>query len=65
MIGEDMFPILEKLHLSFNNIPVNHLQNLGYLQSLKVLDISSNDLVTLPEDLSFLYQVEDLNLSSN
>ncbi len=60
-----MFPQLEKLHLSFNQIPVNHLANLRHLRSLQVLDLASNDLVTLPEDLSFLSAVEELNLSSN
>jgi len=29
-----MFPKLEKVHLSYNNIPVNQLINLWYLKSL-------------------------------
>ena len=53
-ISEDMFPMLEKLHLSYNSIPVNHLINLRYLKSLQFLDLSANDFVTLPEDMSFL-----------
>lgn len=65
LLTEDMFPVVEKLHLSYNNIPVSHLQNLKHLRNLQMLDLSANDLVTLPEDLSFLSSVEDLNLSSN
>ena len=65
LINEDMFPQLEKLHLSFNHIPVSHIANLRHLRCLQVLDLASNDLVTLPEDLSFLMSVEELNLSSN
>lgn len=49
-----MFPTLEKLHLSYNNIPVNHLLNLTHLKSLQFLDLAANDFVTLPEDLSYL-----------
>mmetsp|Transcript_36318 Transcript_36318/g.35923 ORF Transcript_36318/g.35923 Transcript_36318/m.35923 type:complete len:129 (-) Transcript_36318:1241-1627(-) len=60
-----MFPQLEKLHLSYNNIPANNLISLSYLPKLNLLDLASNDLVTLPESLSFLSTVEELNLSSN
>ena len=60
-----MFPVLEKLYLSYNQIPVSHLQNLKYLGSLQELDLAANDLVTLPDDMSFLINVENLNLSSN
>lgn len=35
------------------------------MKKLSVLDLASNDLVTLPESLSFLDSVEELNLSSN
>jgi len=64
-ISEGMFLNLEKLHLSYNNIPANNLINLSFLPKLTVLDLASNDLVTLPESLEFLVHVEDLNLSSN
>lgn len=60
-----MFPQLEKLHLSYNNIPANNLPCLGYLKKLSLLDLASNDLVTLPESLEFLENVEELNLASN
>jgi len=53
-ISEDMFPVLEKLHLSYNQIPVNHIINLKYLTALSFLDLSANDFLTLPEDMSFL-----------
>lgn len=39
--------------------------SLGNLRSLKVLDLAANDLVTLPEDLSFFLSLEELILSSN
>jgi len=31
-LQEDMFPALERLHLSYNSIPVNHLINLKHLK---------------------------------
>jgi len=65
LLTEDMFPNLEKLHLSYNSIPVSHLINLKHLKCLQYLDLSANDLVTLPDDLSFLIGLEELNLSSN
>ena len=34
VLNEDMFPVLEKLYLSYNQIPVAHLVNLKYLGSL-------------------------------
>ena len=65
LLTEGMFPQLEKLYLSYNNIPANNLQCLGFLKKLTLLDLASNDLVTLPESLDFLQSVEELNLSSN
>jgi Leucine-rich repeat (LRR) protein len=56
---------LETLNIAYNNIPANHINNLRHLNKLKFLDMASNDLITLPEDLSFLTQLEDLNISSN
>lgn len=64
-VVEGMFPQLERLHLSYNNIPANNLACLGHLKKLSLLDVASNDLVTLPETLGFLASVEELNLSSN
>ena len=53
------------MNLSFNRIPPSHLTELRVLKELRILDLSANDLCTLPEDLSFLPNLEDLNLSSN
>jgi Leucine-rich repeat (LRR) protein len=64
-ISENMLPQLEKLHLSYNNIPANNLVALGNFRKLACLDLASNDLVTLPDSLEFLSSIEDLNLSSN
>jgi hypothetical protein len=64
-IGPDNFANIETLNVAYNNIPANHLNHLQHLTKLKNLDLASNDLITLPEDLSFLKSLEDLNLSSN
>ena len=60
-----MFPRLETLHLSYNAIPSSHVTQMRYLRKLRVLDLASNDLITLPDDLSFFTQLEDLNVSAN
>lgn len=36
-----------------------------YLNKLRVLEVASNDLCTLPSDLSFFKVLEEINLSSN
>lgn len=64
-LPEGAFPKLQVLNLSFNRIPPSHLTELRVIKELRILDLSSNDLCTLPEDLSFLPNLEDLNLSSN
>ena len=64
-LSEGMFPRMETLHLSYNNIHSSHIVQLRYLKRLKVLDLASNDLLTLPEDLSFFSVLEDLNVSAN
>ena len=56
---------MHTLHLSYNRIPPGHLPTLGYLKNLQVLNIGSNDLCTLPSDLSFFHSLQELNLSSN
>jgi len=38
---------------------------LQYLTNLRVLNMASNDLCTLPDDLSALKNLEEFNLSSN
>ena len=59
------FPKLENLNLSYNNLTPASIRNLFYIKKLKVLDLSGNNLVTLPEDMSEFTVVEELNLSSN
>ena len=59
------FPNLHTLHLSYNKIPPGHLTELGHLASLRVLNIGSNDLRTLPTDMSFFHSLEEFNLSQN
>lgn len=51
--------------MSYNKIPVSHLQELQYLQRLRVLNVASNDFCTLPGDLSYLRALEEIDLSSN
>ena len=53
------------MHLSYNKIPPSHLIELGNLVKLKVLDVASNDFCTLPLNMSFFKELEELNLSSN
>jgi Leucine-rich repeat (LRR) protein len=38
---------------------------MSFLPSLLILNLASNDLCTLPSDLSYLKQLEELNLASN
>jgi Leucine-rich repeat (LRR) protein len=64
-LASGAFPQLQVLHLSYNKIPPSHLVELQTLQSLRVLEIASNDFCTLPNDLSFLRTLEEINLSSN
>lgn len=64
-VFHNSFVHLHALNLSYNKIPPAHLVELGHLQSLQVLELASNDLCTLPSDLSFLRQVTHLNLASN
>lgn len=41
------------------------IRNLYPLKRLKSLDLSGNNLITLPEDIHKFKSLEDLNLSSN
>jgi Leucine-rich repeat (LRR) protein len=50
----DMFPQLHTVHLSYNKIPKEHLSDLGHLTQLQVLNLASNNLCTLPLDMSYL-----------
>lgn len=49
-----MFQHLKYLHLSYNRIPAAHMQMLQHLPNLLILNLASNDLCTLPSDLSYL-----------
>lgn len=60
-----MFNSLKYLHLSYNRIPPAHIPQLGHLQSLLILNLASNELCTLPSDLSYLKSLEEFNLASN
>lgn len=60
-----MFQHLKYLHLSYNRIPAAHMQMLQHLPNLLILNLASNDLCTLPSDLSYLKNLEELNLASN
>ena len=47
------FPNIQTLHLSYNQIPPGHLQDLGMIPDLQILNLGSNNLSTLPTDMSF------------
>lgn len=64
-ISVEDFPKLENLNLSYNNITPASVRNLFNLKKLKILDLSGNSMVTLPEDMSEFSVCEELNLSSN
>ena len=51
---ENSFPHLHTLHLSYNRIPKDNLFTLGSLKSLQVLNLASNNLGSLPINMSFL-----------
>ncbi|XP_067950001.1 X-ray radiation resistance-associated protein 1-like [Watersipora subatra] len=55
-LSHRMFPHLEMLDLSYNNLNSDDILQLGYLRSLKVLYLSGNNLTSLPENLAGFYQ---------
>jgi len=59
------FRCLETLNLSFNCVSAQTILNLGSLPRLSILDLSNNDLCTLPEDLSYFKALQELKLGSN
>ena len=59
------FEKLEQINLSYNSITPASIRSLYNLKKLKTLDLQANNLVTLPEDISRLNNLEELNLSSN
>jgi len=60
------FKTLKFLNLSFNKLDFISLERLVMLQgSLKSLDISGNDLDSIPKDFKYFDCLESLNLSNN
>lgn len=59
------FQSLHTLNLSFNSIAYRDVALLSQLRSLERLDLSSNNLRHLPEDLSGLLNVSQLALENN
>lgn len=59
------FRCLEILNLSYNKIHATNITNLTVLSKLESLDLSSNELCTLPEDLSGFKSLKELNISDN
>lgn len=64
-LARDDFERLETLNLSYNSITPASIRSLYLLKRLRHLDLQANNLVTLPEDISKLNEIEELNLSSN
>ncbi|KEG12664.1 putative leucine-rich repeat protein (LRRP) [Trypanosoma grayi] len=60
-----LLPNLHALNLSFNNIPPGDILHLSYFPFLEKLDLSGNNLRTLPEDLAGLTSVTHLALERN
>jgi hypothetical protein len=60
-----VFPNLVTLNVSFNRIRSSELLQLGQLNALERLDLSSNNLKSLPADMSFLPNVTMLALENN
>lgn len=60
-----VFPNLVTLNVSFNRIRSSELLQLGQLHALERLDLSSNNLRSLPADMSFLPNVTMLALENN
>lgn len=64
-LPQGSFQKLVSLKLSYNRIPPAQIAELSQLPKLKILDLASNDLCTLPSDMSFLPELEQLNLACN
>jgi Leucine-rich repeat (LRR) protein len=60
------FPSIRFLQVTFHSSDtLKNLSKLYYIRPLRILDISSNNLMTIPEDLSFMVQLEEINLAAN
>jgi Leucine-rich repeat (LRR) protein len=64
-LGVENFLKVESLNLSYNQISPASIRNLYTIKRLKSLDLSGNNILTLPDDLSQLRFLEELNISSN
>jgi len=64
-IPEHAFRHLEVMNLSFNKIPAANISNLAAIPRLSTLDLSSNDLYTLPDNLEKFTSLKELILSGN
>ena len=56
---------LEILDLSYNNLTEDAIGALGSIPRLRKLDLSGNNLRSIPRDIRKLRKVQELNLSSN
>lgn len=59
------FPRLEVLDLSFNAVEPDSLTALAALPRLRELDLTGNELSSLPRDMGALERLEDLRLDDN
>ena len=64
-MANDDFEKLETLNISYNSISPASIRSLYSMKRLKVLDLQANNLVTVPEDIGELKNLEELNLASN
>eukprot|EP00755_Sulcionema_specki_P005952 Sspe_Gene.34182::Locus_16630_Transcript_1_1_Confidence_1.000_Length_1915::g.34182::m.34182 len=64
-VPEGSFLKLETLNVSFNSLSEGVFTNLSKLPSLVRLDLSCNNLKTLPEDMSGLVNLQQLALEGN
>lgn len=62
---EVLLPHLVALNLSYNQIPARELAFLSYFPFLQQLDLSGNNLKTLPDDIGLLQSVTHLALENN
>ncbi len=59
------FPLLDTLDISYNRISPDQIVRLNSLKNLRTLNLSANDIETLPVGLQTLQALESLNLASN
>ena len=64
-LNQGCFPKLHTLILSYNKVPAGQLAEMGKLPNLTRLELASNELSSLPANLSFFKTLQELNLSSN